>query len=80
MFIRDVIIPALVTGLVAFATALLESIIKMFTPRTFPQSNQPLSPANNHALKICHQHNNGMPVKDMPQGCFGILAGLCSIA
>ncbi len=32
MFIRDVIIPALVTGLVAFATALLESIIKMFTP------------------------------------------------
>jgi hypothetical protein len=21
-----------------------------------------------------------MPVKDMPQGCFGILAGLCSIA
>jgi hypothetical protein len=28
MFIRDVIIPALVTGLVAFATALLESIIK----------------------------------------------------
>jgi len=33
MFIRDVIIPALVTGLVAFATALLETIIKMFTPR-----------------------------------------------
>ena len=32
MFIRDVIIPALVTGLVAFATALHESIIKMFTP------------------------------------------------
>lgn len=32
MFIRDVIIPALVTGLVSFATALLESIIKMFTP------------------------------------------------
>ncbi len=32
MFIRDVIIPTLVTGLVAFATALLESIIKMFTP------------------------------------------------
>ena len=32
MFTRDVIIPALVTGLVAFATALLESIIKMFTP------------------------------------------------
>lgn len=32
MFIRDVIIPALMTGLVAFATALLESIIKMFTP------------------------------------------------
>lgn len=32
MFIRDVIIPALVTGLVAFAKTLLESIIKMFTP------------------------------------------------
>lgn len=32
MFIRDVIIPALVTGLLAFATALLESIIKVFTP------------------------------------------------
>ena len=32
MFIRDVIIPALVTGLVAFSTALLESIIKMFAP------------------------------------------------
>ncbi len=32
MFIRDVIIPALVTGLLAFATTLLESIIKMFTP------------------------------------------------
>jgi|GEM_PF-3223631 hypothetical protein len=32
MFIRDVIIPALVNGLVAFVTALLESIIKMFTP------------------------------------------------
>ncbi len=32
MFTRDVIIPALVTGLVAFATTLLESIIKMFTP------------------------------------------------
>lgn len=32
MFIRDVIVPALVTGLVAFATALLETIIKMFTP------------------------------------------------
>lgn len=32
MFIRDVIIPALVTGLVAFATTLLELIIKMFTP------------------------------------------------
>ena len=32
MFIRDAIIPALVTGLVAFATALLESIIKIFTP------------------------------------------------
>lgn len=32
MFIRDVIIPALITGLVAFATALLESIIKMFSP------------------------------------------------
>lgn len=32
MFIRDVIIPALITGLVAFATALLETIIKMFTP------------------------------------------------
>lgn len=33
MFIRDVIIPALVTGLLAFATTLLESIIKMFTPQ-----------------------------------------------
>jgi hypothetical protein len=32
MFIRDVIIPALITGLVAFATVLLESIIKMFSP------------------------------------------------
>lgn len=32
MFIRDVIIPALVNGLVAFATALLESTIKMLTP------------------------------------------------
>lgn len=32
MFIRDVIIPALITGLLAFATILLESIIKMFTP------------------------------------------------
>ena len=32
MFIHDVIIPALVTGLIAFATTLLESIIKMFTP------------------------------------------------
>lgn len=32
MFIRDVIVPALITGLVAFATALLETIIKMFTP------------------------------------------------
>ncbi len=32
MFIRDVIIPALITGLLAFATTLLESIIKMFTP------------------------------------------------
>ncbi|CAM7154000.1 hypothetical protein CIPOMM044M_23080 [Citrobacter portucalensis] len=33
MFIRDVIIPALVTGLIALATALLETIIKMFTPQ-----------------------------------------------
>ncbi|CAM6530600.1 hypothetical protein CIPOCK429B_18085 [Citrobacter portucalensis] len=32
MFTRDVIVPALITGLVAFATALLETIIKMFTP------------------------------------------------
>ncbi len=32
MFIRDLVIPALVTGLVVFATTLLELIIKTFTP------------------------------------------------
>lgn len=33
MFIRDVIVPALITGLVAIATALLEIIINMLTPQ-----------------------------------------------
>lgn len=32
MFIRDVLIPALLNGLVAFASSLLEAIIKKFSP------------------------------------------------
>lgn len=33
MFIRDIIIPTLVTGLLAFASTLLELMLKMLSPK-----------------------------------------------